>query len=92
MPEHKHTPAPWLLEGRTVYALNADGFNRFCAQVQGAQTTPAELEANARLICAAPDLLQALEDCTALLSCYKEEHEQCMRDARAAIARATGQA
>ena len=45
------------------------------------------------LMASAPDLLEALEDCMALLSCYcNEEHEQCMRDARAAIAKALGQA
>ncbi|MHC3750731.1 hypothetical protein ACYKDZ_17825 [Stutzerimonas stutzeri] len=57
----KHTPGPWLVEGRTVYALNDDGYNRFSALVQDAHTPGDELEANARLIAAAPDLLEAAE-------------------------------
>lgn len=56
----KHTPGPWLVEGRTVYALNDDGYNRFSALVQDAHTPGDELEANARLIAAAPDLLVGL--------------------------------
>ena len=70
MSEHKHTPGPWLLTKGTVYALNDDGTNRFYAGVQGGfiyQTrnftvpTPGyEIEANARLMCAAPQLLEAL--------------------------------
>ncbi len=57
----KHTQGPWLVEGRTVYALNDDGYNRFSALVQDAHTPRDELEANARLIASAPELLEALE-------------------------------
>lgn len=57
----KHTPGPWLLEDRTVYALNERGQNRFSASVQDAHAPAYELIANARLMSAAPDLLDALE-------------------------------
>lgn len=67
MTANKHTPQDWLRGGTTVYALNAEGTNRFSAQVQGGwstsgrnRTEPAELEANARLIASAPELLEAL--------------------------------
>lgn len=60
MNEFKHTPGPWLCSGKTVYALNDDGYNRFSALVQDAHTHQDELEANAHLIAAAPELLEAL--------------------------------
>lgn len=65
---NKHTHTEWLREGNTVYALNLEGSNRFYLQVQGGwatqgrvRTDEAELEANARLIAAAPELLEALQ-------------------------------
>lgn len=56
-----HTQGPWIVEGRTVYALNEKGVNRFYASVQDAHTNEDELKDNARLIAAAPELLEALE-------------------------------
>lgn len=82
------TPGPWLLSGRTVYALNDEGFNRFSALVQDAHTPWDELEANARLIAAAPDLLAALDD---LLIAYCDpgnqgsDHDEKVEAARAAL-------
>jgi hypothetical protein len=66
-----HTPGPWLCDRQTVYALNDEGQNRFVAGIQGGftsitprvRTEAGELDANARLIAAAPDLLAALKDC-----------------------------
>lgn len=63
------TPGPWEVDGNTVYALESAGWhrgvermqNRFSALVQSPRTSSSELEANARLIAAAPDLLEALE-------------------------------
>jgi len=95
---NKHTPGPWLREGCTVYALNGDGFNRFCAQTQDAHTGKNELEANAQLMCAAPDLLEALE---AWISYHDDEEDgvdsmlryaKAIDMTRAAIARAKGDA
>jgi len=95
----KHTQGPWLVEGRTVYALNDDGYNRFSALVQDAHTPGDELEANARLIAAAPELLAALEDATlqiksnlTLLKCDDEFIARQTAKARAAIAKARGEA
>lgn len=67
-----HTPGPWLLEGHTIYALvphygwYEDGkvmmTNRFTAHVQrGHESTPDELDDNARLIAAAPELYEYVE-------------------------------
>jgi hypothetical protein len=72
-----HTPGPWLLSGATVYALDETGTcNRFSVRPDGGwtyrspgslgstgdRTTEAELQANARLISAAPELLDALTE------------------------------
>lgn len=100
MPEHKHTPGPWSVAGVTIYSLNKNEVNRFDARVQQGwddsqeRTSRAECEANARLIAAAPDLLEALE---AMLEAYddgvgKDWERPYWLKAHAAIAKATGQA
>ncbi len=58
---NKHTPGPWYRDGTTVYALNPQNFNRFSAQIHGAHTPQSELEAVARLVAAAPELLEACQ-------------------------------
>ncbi|HGN2557710.1 TPA: hypothetical protein ACKR1C_000479 [Pseudomonas aeruginosa] len=58
---NKHTPGPWYRDGTTVYALNPQNFNRFSAQIHGAHTPQSELEAVARLVAAAPELLDELK-------------------------------
>ncbi len=63
----KHTVQDWMAEGNTVYALNAEGSNRFCAQVQPGwatdgrlRTEKEEVEANARIMACALDMLAIL--------------------------------
>lgn len=94
----KHTPGPWLLEDRTVYALNSDSspVNRFWSQVergwadQRERTSFEEAEANARLIAAAPDLLEALSLASQSAGFQYMTHET--RNAiDEAIAKATGE-
>lgn len=105
-----HTAGPWFRDGYTVYALNDDRrpFNRFYATVQlgflsnDLRTDERELEANAKLICAAPELLAALEESVSALAFMldqelagenRPEWVRVKRDrldaARAAIAKAT---
>lgn len=58
-----HTKGPWLIQGTTVYTL-CNGENAWQAQVSqdGKHKTPVEeVQANANLIAAAPELLEALE-------------------------------
>ena len=54
------TPGPHIAVGQGVYALHAHGIgqgaNRSSAYVDDPRTLPAELEVNARLYAAAPDL------------------------------------
>lgn len=92
----KHTQQEWQRDGATVYALNIEGTNRFVAQVQGGWSTQGrnrtdveEVEANARLIAAAPDLLEALRDALCALECCGKDYQAATK-ARAAIAKATG--
>ena len=99
----KHTPGPWWLDhGDDVNLFNHVGISaethELLAQVvwrlDDDKSTP-ECEANARLIAAAPDLLEALE--TALYGWQREFEYLAKRTpewvtkARAAIAKATGE-
>ncbi len=92
----KYTPGPWLIdekEATFVYALNDEGWNRFSAHVQDAHTPADELEANARLISAVPDLLEAAM--AAIEDVMSIDNDHCLapevgRKLRAAIAKATG--
>ena len=62
--ESKFTKGEWLIaEGSPtfVYALNDDKVNAFDCVVQGYHTGKPELEANAHLIAAAPDMYKILE-------------------------------
>lgn len=87
MSEVKHTPGPWTVLGEGIYCADnwffiADVPVNF-AEHSGVQ------EANARLIAAAPELLEALQE---LLEVQAElDAEIAERKARAAIAKATGE-
>lgn len=68
MTPSKHTPGPWVVKGRLVEApfrLDlgvAQAIAGMTAGSRGAsQITVPEAEANARLIAAAPDMLEALK-------------------------------
>jgi hypothetical protein len=99
----EYTAQEWQRDGTTVYALNIEGTNRFSAQVQGGWATDGrlrtdadELEANARLIAAAPELLEALRDLmpefeSRLGDFESPEWHDCWNKAVAAIAKATGE-
>ena len=96
----KHTPGPWYVgsgtyEGRNIYSVASvtddDGFT-YQPIVASAEDDGIDCwDANARLIAAAPDLLEALKDMVDLveLMCPFDGPQQ--RKARAAIARATGE-
>jgi hypothetical protein len=68
------TPGPLMREYTTVYALTADGVNRFSALVQPGfdddhnRTSDAECQRIAALMQAAPDLLAALRIAEAALA------------------------
>ena len=89
---NKHTPGPWnrIKGDRNVYS--AAGTVCKTPAILGGGSAATNWEANARLIAAAPDLLEALEYC---LDCLGDEFAlpaDCQSTARAAIARARGEA
>ena len=103
----KHTPGEWLRDGTTVYALNEQGTNRLVISVQGGfvyqphdraatadkyeRTPDAEIEASARLVAAAPDLLAALkrlERTVRILPSDMDEPDSPLAQARTALAKA----
>ena len=97
-----HTPGPWELSAQgSVYGSiepqrhslyyrklirPAIQTKRQAAEYGG---TLAEQTANARLIAAAPELLTALEDLAAGFSVNSQADEIAIKNARAAIAKAT---
>lgn len=98
----KHTPGDWTAQGCAVYVLNAQGYNRFWLLVNPGQigerdeknrekrTPDCELEADARLIAAAPDLLEACRYMLTLLTDMGHGGTAGAILGRAAIARAEG--
>ena len=92
----KHTPGPWFVDHKSPFLVRAgdDIDGRHIAHIGPANYTPRfdVDEPNAHLIAAAPDLLEALEYC---LDCLGDEFAlpaDCQSNARAAIARARGEA
>lgn len=77
-----YTPGPWKAEGPRVYADRKGG-----SLIATMAWFPGEEAANARLIAAAPELLEALR---VLVENGGIGPESMFDDARAAIAKATG--
>ena len=97
MKKATHTPGPWrvsLVDDTRV----EDATGNCVAEIDGdynqPETWPA-MEANSRLIAAAPDLLEALERMTYLQSggpVKSSDADKWLKEARAAIAKAKGEA
>ena len=90
----KHTPGPWVVVGNLTKYVEARLVGGLIQEVAACGPTMADegygqqQEANARLIAAAPDLLEALKRCKFdSLNMTLEDREFC----RAAIAKATGE-
>lgn len=92
----KHTPGPWVANGAEVWGTHAMRFSlttggtpmiaTVCKHTDAERAFP--YEANANLIAAAPDLLEALKQ----IAGSDPYHQSAAgRIARAAIARATGE-
>lgn len=88
----RHTPGPWQAIGTCVG--NAKGERRFVVGItRTAYASQDEMRANARLIAAAPELLEALEAVDRMFSEPGKWNKISVRDCvRAAIAKATGDA
>ena len=81
----KHTPGPWMVDGTEIRGEAQHASQRICDMAPGFS------DEDARLIAAAPDLLEALQALTKLY----DTDEGCRAlpeylAARAAIAKATG--
>lgn len=83
MSKVSHTPGPWVaIETRVYFPKHAGGFDiRNCPNP----------EANARLIAAAPELLEVLHELYVALEIDGCAQPFQMQKARAAIAKATGE-
>ncbi len=106
--EMRHAPGPWTFRrSMWTTTVPGDGFGIYAygraRQICGNnQTDPGdgiepfftweEMEANARLIAAAPELLAALEAMCLNMANDGGEYRDCYKAARAAIAKATGEA
>jgi hypothetical protein len=95
----QHTPGPWLTDRNNVHAGQIatvmhckNGWVEIWTD-KWAETglEEDEQEANARLIAAAPDLLEALKDALCALECCGKDYPAATK-AHAAIAKATGAA
>ena len=102
----KHSPGPWTIgkvshkkQRVDIDSLHADqtvGHQtwRGLARAYGCEDMPAEgtvaMLANARLIAAAPELLEALADCVAYMHWTQPQGETALKKAKAVIAKATG--
>jgi hypothetical protein len=99
----QHTPGPWTavkLQDRETFNIFADGFVSATCQVSRMEnstrsTSGSETTANARLIAAAPDLLEALRVCASQSIGADWTPEQALafikQHARAVIAKVTGE-
>lgn len=99
MSKKSHTPGPWVSRNNMVFG----GKKCICSNVNAASPTPQNIAedvamsiANARLIAAAPELLDALEDAVnrltsslILLKCDDDFIKKETAKARAAISKAT---
>lgn len=97
----KHTPGPWnvvCIEGLTDWAFLGVGsemstkavchINFEAIMENGVVKIPDECKANAKLIAAAPELLEALEVCYASLCTYGR-HPLIEKQVKSAIKKAT---
>lgn len=103
----KHTPGPYEIDGTCIYMLEFDSWrkgveqmrNRIYANVQGYKETPKEeVEATARLMASAPELLEALKAAKIYVSnAYEctfpdeQRNGEVLKMIDAALAKATGE-
>ena len=97
----KHTKGPWaVVEHDHAICIQTEspsktkyGAYRYAAIGGFDRNDRAQLEearANARLIAAAPELLEALTDCVEHMHWTQPQGEAALKKAKAAIAKATG--
>ncbi|ENT5139877.1 hypothetical protein [Pseudomonas aeruginosa] len=88
----KHTPGPWMVD-YSEYLSEGGGLcvmhGNDCIAVVGDFNPEQPIDANAKLIAAAPELLEALKWVIERNDAGQFIDGECMKSARAAIAKAT---
>jgi hypothetical protein len=84
----KHTPGPWT-RNRAINTVDMGRYSVICPFGADSKKHVSEIEANMRIISAAPDLLAALESMIAKIDADKLPISCSL--ARAAIAKAKGE-
>ena len=84
----KHTPGPWT-RNRAINTVDMGRYSVICPFGADSKKHVSEIEANMRIIAAAPDLLAALESMIAKIDADKLPISCSI--ARAAIAKAKGE-
>mgnify|MGYP000961965387 CR=1 FL=1 len=88
----KHTPAPWSIDECTGHIIPSSGVGGGICDPWGDSIE--QMEANARLIAAAPELLEACKNivaaCELTDDAYYDAIDTAINIARAAIAKAEG--
>ena len=95
----KHTPGPWLAQGRYIGVKGHMSYIGECGDQNGNWTNEPMAVANARLIAAAPDLLEALKDMNSGWKYIRHSYgdlygvgwDRAQEKADAAIAKAQGE-
>ena len=86
----EHTPGPWSVKPDNRAAVNlGDGVAIVCSQTTNGVIPSGEVQANARLIAAAPELLEALRNILDALDLGFHELALSKLNAHEAIAKAT---
>lgn len=87
----KHTSGPWSEKsiGAVYRRFNGKGINQLMVEIKGGKGDEDECRANARLIAAAPELLEALESALKTAEFQKDPFRSWHEEARRAIAKAT---
>lgn len=95
MSESKHTPGPWVVDESTdgrskgfIRHQTEEGHSVAICRVTGTYWSHEQREANRRLIAAAPELLEALEE---IVARNEIQHWFNLDQARFAIAKAKGE-
>ncbi len=94
MSKKAHTEGPWLVEphGKTHALYSRRDYRYHGLRLMNLDDGDANFEANARLIAAAPDLLEALQILltVAEMTTFSDQFPQECENARAALSKATG--
>lgn len=85
----KHTPGKWFLNTNLTQILNEDGHTIANVSPMGARTAE-ERDANARILHAAPELLEALKDAIETAEFEKHPFRPWHKKAKDVIARIQG--